>query len=37
MKNSMDKGQTLEIDRSLDVFKIGLCVLQCAIGSFEVY
>ena len=35
MKNSLDKPINLDMERSVDIFKIGLIMLNCAIGSFE--
>jgi hypothetical protein len=27
----------VEIERSIDMFKIGIIMFQCSIGSFEIY
>ena len=35
MKSSITQPANLEAERALDVFKLGLIVLECAIGTFE--
>lgn len=35
MKSSIEKPLNLDIERSVDIFKLGLIMLNCAIGSFE--
>ena len=35
MKTSIEKPLNLDIERSADIFKLGLIMLNCAIGSFE--
>lgn len=34
MKTTLDKPINLDIERSIDVFKVGLTMLNCAIGNF---
>lgn len=35
MKSSIDKQNMSELEKSLDIFKLGLMMLECAIGGFE--
>lgn len=35
MKTTLDRPMNTELERSLDVFKLGLMMLECAIGGFE--
>ena len=37
MKSSISQPANLEVERSLDIFKFGLIMLECAIGGFENY
>ena len=37
MKSSISQPANLEAERSLDIFKLGLIMLECAIGGFETY
>ncbi len=37
MKSSISQPVNLEAERSLDIFKLGLIVLECAVGGFENY
>jgi len=34
MKSSIDRPINMEIEKSLDTFKLGLMLLECAIGGF---
>ena len=35
MKFSTEKAPNNEVDKSLDIFKLGLMLLECAIGGLE--
>lgn len=35
MKSSISQPVNLEAERSLDIFKLGLIMLECAIGGYE--
>jgi hypothetical protein len=35
MKASIDKQSMIETEKSFDIFKLGLMMLECAIGGFE--
>lgn len=37
MKSSISQPANLEAERSLDIFKLGLVMLECAVGGFENY
>jgi hypothetical protein len=34
MRSSIEQPANLEAERSLDIFKLGLIILECAIGGF---
>ena len=35
MKSSISQPANLEAERSLDIFKLGLIILECAVGGFD--
>lgn len=35
MKNSIERPLNLELEISYDIFKIGLILLECSVGSLE--
>lgn len=35
--NSDRSSNNVEVERAIDVFKIGIILFQCAVGSFEIY
>lgn len=35
MKSSISQPANLEAERALDIFKLGLIILECAVGGFE--
>jgi hypothetical protein len=35
--NADKSNANVEMERSIDMFKIGIIMLQCSIGSFEIY
>ena len=37
MKSSITQPTNLETERALDIFKLGLIILECSIGGFENY